>query len=319
MPNLNDPNPVNNWADYQAQLNGGGNTERDIAQGILAPGISWIAQATGNAQTVNNATDFGGIFHNSIENKDMTQDVYNSMSQSDWDAFRKMGSGQQSSFIQGRAQQIAQQKPFKTAQDKMIAQLQSFADEMNMPVDQLLKQDAFAKMLHGTTIAQGVQQGRGAGLGIGGYSQNAANASASKALLGYQMQRQQAGNQALSQINDIYNQQQGMQLSTNALNQQANNNYQAQQAANQQKVIGGLTAAFGGGAGAAFGAASSMKNSNTGVSNSGSGTGYPNNNYGTGYSGGGPSYGTYQTSGNGMSGVGYNNPSPIPTNNGGNY
>lgn len=315
------PNPTNGWADYQSQLNGPGNTIRDIAQGFLAPGISWLADATGNQTQINNLTDFAGIWKNTVENKNMTQDVYNSMTPAEWDAFQKMNPNDQDGFIASRKTQIGQQNPIKSAQDKMISQLTAFAQQMNMPVDQLLKQDDFAKMLHGTSIAQGVQQGIGQGLGAGGYSQNAANASATKSLLGYQMQRQQAGNQALDQINNIYSQQQGMQLTNNAINTQAANAYLQNVAAGQQKMESGLLAAFGGGAGAAGLGASALKNQQSQPSGGaqGYGSSMPNSNYGTSYSGGGPSYGTYGGGSGAGSGVGYNSPSPIPTNNGGNY
>jgi hypothetical protein len=308
-------NPSQSWQDYENQVNyGDGNTLRDWGIGLLGGPIGWGALASGN-QDIINSTDFGGLWKNTVANRGMTEDVYNTMSASDWQAFSKMGAEDQNSFIKARQQQIAQGTPLKNQQNQMIDQLQKFAAEMNMPVDQLLKKDEFAKMLSATTRAQSIQQGRGQGLGSAGYSQNAADASSSKALLGYQMQRQQLGNQALGQANDIQMQQYGMNLSSNALNSQQSNQYLAQQAANQQKMMSALLASFSGGAGLAGAAAGAFGKSGGGGGIGGGGY-VPQANYGSqpNMSGGGPTYGTY-----GGSGVGYNYPSTVPQNTGGNY
>lgn len=316
------PNPTNSWQDYQNQMNGTGNTARDVGQAFLAPGISWIADATGNSQTVNNATDFAGLWKNSVENKDMTQEVYNSMTPAEWDAFQKMDGGGQSSFIQSRKQQISSQQPALDAQNKMKAQLQAFADEMNMPVDQLLKNDAFAQALNKSTYGNAMSNAAGRGLGPGGISTANADLTSKQALLGYQMQRQQQGLGALSQINDINNSQQGFQLTNTALNNQSANNYLAGQAANQQKMESGLMAMFGGGAGALGGMAAGQMRQGQNYNSGGMSApppnyGYPSTSYGSTYSGGGPSYGTYGTPSGGMSGAGYNPPATMQYGNSG--
>lgn len=229
-----------------------------------------------------------GVFKGTTLSGHMTEEVYDYMSPEDWKKFAHLDGAEQIAFIQGKQKEIAKfkndpkRKAAKEAADKLaaekaaregqqadiLAKVKAFADEMNLPVDELLKRDDFAQALRATTIGQSYTQANNRGLGTGGISNQNADLMSKRALLGYQMQRQQMGQQAYGQAYGMINNQglqaedlrrynQGMDLQMQGLAASARNQQYMQglgQAQNRASMIGGIIGgAMGGPMGYQFG------------------------------------------------------------------
>lgn len=266
-----------------------GNYYDDSSRGFQAAfggPIGWYEAATGRKNDLENWTRnniFGQYDYSGAMND---KDVYESMNEDDWKSFNRSNAEEQAAFVKQRKSEIAPQLAAKQKaaeaeaarqkneaergqfQTDMIKRLDSFAKEMGMSVDQLMQTDSYAKALSQQTYANSAQSAYGSGLGYGGISAMNADQTTKNALLGYQMQRQQAGAAATQNAfgmmetmgQDAENRrryEQGLDLQLQGAQQQAQMaNYQQQQ---QQKaglyslaggVIGGM---YGGPTGAAFG------------------------------------------------------------------
>lgn len=292
-----DQSGTSDWEDYQAQVAQnrrnvfGGNTGRDVARSIVGGPVGWFEAAQGKGL-------LGGMdpFDGTSLNQEMTEEVYNSMSPAEWASFRKMNGREQVNFIKSRTNKLARDKVAfdakkkeadalelernnrKAQQDDIIKKVQAFAKEMNMPVDELIKHDAFAQALRSTTLGGAMADMNNRGLGVGGISNQNADLMSKKALLGYQMQRQQMGQQAYGQAYGMLNNQglqaedlrrynQGLDLQMQGLAASARNQQYMQELGQQQgfgSLVGGIIGgAYGGPQGAALG--SSIGGSAAGV------------------------------------------------------
>lgn len=139
--------------------------------------------------------------------------------------------------------------------DQIQGQLQKFADEMNMPLDQVLKTDQYAKASQQNALAA---SGQDALLGgSGGLAASGASKTMNDALVGYGMQRRQLGLQALGQTGEMAGQaannaqqwaqfQGGLDMNMQQMQDQASQQaFQAQQGQNR-----GIGSAIGAGIGA---------------------------------------------------------------------
>lgn len=202
-----------NQQQYNEAIFRGERRGQDAVRGGIGGPVGWIELMMGKGL-------FGGNdpFDGSTYSGAMTEEVYNSMSPQEWQSFAKMDGGSQEAFIQQRTNEIARwkndperlkrekeeaelaqkQKDRQAAQDDMITRVRAFAEEMNMPLDQLMQRDEFAQALNRNTYQNTLGRAYSTGAGLGGLSQQNADYMTKKALLGYQMQRQQAGQQALS-------------------------------------------------------------------------------------------------------------------------
>lgn len=276
-----------NYDDYQRYLKDYNNSQQggQWARNILGGPIGWIMNATGKRNAFENTIHeglYGGIAFEEMNDRD----VYESMQPGDWDAFNKMSNEERRAFMVKRKAEVGKQKSVESEQqaaadkekenaaqrDKFrndqIARLDAFAKEMGMPVEQLMQTDAYAKALRDQTYAQSAQGAANSGLGYGGMSAMNADQTTKNALLGYQMQRQQAGAQATQQAFNMMSQvendaegrrryEQDMNMQLQAAQQQAQmRNYAEQQGKKQGLysmaggIIGGM---YGGPTGAAFG------------------------------------------------------------------
>lgn len=257
---------------------------------------------------------------------DMDEDTYNSMSPEEWAQFRKMNDSQQTAFIVQRKRDIASGKVEVAAnkdleskraaregqQEALIKKVQAFADEMGMPIAKLMQRDDFAKALNNVTYQNSMGNAMNTGAGGGGLSQANADQATKNALLGYQFQRQQAGQNALSgAFNMIGNQMQdaeGLRRYNQGMNlqmQEANAMRQAQQ---YQQGLGRQQSTFGLIGGIAGGALGAYAGGPTGAA-----AGFQAG-QGLGSALGGATYGSYQPykyrypsgSGGGKGGLGGN-------------
>lgn len=165
--------------------------------------------------------------------------------------------------------QKAEADSLAKSKSDILAKMTAFADEMNMPVDQLLQKDEFAKRLRGITFGESMTQSSNRGFGVeGGLSAANADQATKNALFNYQGQRQQAGQAAYGNVYNFLNQQglqsedarryeQGLDLQMQGARQSAYDQ-RYQQGMGQQSnlfgiaggVLGGI---YGGPAGAAAG------------------------------------------------------------------
>lgn len=258
-----------------------GEEGQNIVRGIFGGPVGWGEIAAGKGY-LGQGND---IFAGSTLNDAMTSDVYDSMTDDEWNAFAHMTGSEQLQWIQKRQAELkdpnspANQQKAAAAkakgeedarqaaydkrvseQDSLIAKVKAFADEMNMPIDQLMQKDEFAKALNANTYQNSMGAGLNTGAGAGGLSQLNADMATKRALLGYQFQRQQAGQQALGNAygmlanqnataEDIARYNQGMNLQMQSLQNQS------QQANYQQHLqqSGGLLGAIGGTIGSIYG------------------------------------------------------------------
>lgn len=287
---------TSSWDDYQYQRqhNRTGTTGQDIGVGLLrglvGGPVGWgeLANGASRGKPTEGANDLLGMhFGNGTTlNDNMTEDVYNSMSEDEWNNFAHMSQAEQTDFIARRSAEVAKTKAGidkadaaqkklddeKNARDQqqkdIISKVQKFADEMNMPVDELMQKDGFAQALNKVTYQDAMGKSLNTGAGEGGLSVANADQATKNALLGYQMQRQQMGQQAYNQaygmINnmglqaeDLARYNQGMDLQMQALRAQAYNQQYQQGLGKSGQVtgmLGGLVGAyFGGAAGGAAG------------------------------------------------------------------
>lgn len=262
-----------------------GKTGENTAKVILGGPIGWYEAATGHSVLGENDPWSGTTM-----NPNMTEDVYNSMTPEEWAHFAHGSQQEQDDFIKSRQselrdpnspanqQKAAQAKADKeeaarqkaasdreAAQTELINKVKAFADEMNMPVDQLMQKDEFAQALNRVTYQDTMGSAMARGAGTGGLSQANADQATKNALLGYQFQRQQAGQQAYNQAygmlanqsntaEDIARYNQGMNLQMQGL--QAQQQYQQYQQNLQRS--GGMLGMIGAGVGAYFGGPAGM-------------------------------------------------------------
>lgn len=272
----------NSYEDYRKGVEQGRTSEtgQRLLAGIFGGPIGWYEAATGKNVVTNEAAKLLGDTPAYEEMND--EDVYNSMSPADWDSFGKMNDKERASFVaqrkkqiqpdieaqKKRAEQEAKQAAFDDQRQKIIAKVQAFADEMNMPVDELLKRDDFAKALNQTVMAQASQQGSNRGFGVGGISAANADEATKRALIGYQMQRQTAGQDALSKAHYMLSgmageaenarrYEQGLDLQLQQANEAMRQRQYAEGLGQRQTMMGligtGVGAYFGGPTGAAIG------------------------------------------------------------------
>lgn len=285
------------WADYQnfRKTNRVGNTYQDLATfgvrgtlgGIAGQAEGIGANASGNGSAGGN--DLLGIHvgDGTTINDNMTEDVYNSMSADEWNAFAHMTRAQQDQFIVRRskeagkyyndkresdkaaAAQAAEEAKYKAWRESALQRLDKFSQEMGKPLDQLLREgDAGAQAATTTGANQAATAAYGRGIGGGGLS----TANTQRAFLdagqGYTLQRQQMGAQATQGLlqglqgeymngEDRRRYEQGLNLQLQQAQAGAyNQQYQqhSQQAGGTLGLIGaGVGAYFGGAAGAQAG------------------------------------------------------------------
>jgi hypothetical protein len=99
----------------------------------------------------------------------------------------------------------------ESSKRNILKQIQDFANEMNMPIDKLMRVDSFAQALNNQTFSNAMASGMSTGAGAGGLSTLNATDSAQRALLGLYDSRRQAGQNALTNAYGLLNQQ-GLQL-----------------------------------------------------------------------------------------------------------
>jgi hypothetical protein len=223
------------------------------------------------------------IFGDPADARGMNKAVFESMGPEDWDAYNKMSDQERFNFAskrsadimagkaKGQAAQNAEQSKLdqlNAAKTELINKVKAFADEMNMPVDELMKKDGFAQALNSSTFSRASTDASNRGLGLGGISNANADFATKQALLGYQFQRQQAGANALQNAfnmtsqqgatnEDIRRYEQGMNLQLQQA-QAARQAAQYQQGLSQRQGMGSLAGGiiggvYGGPSGAAFG------------------------------------------------------------------
>lgn len=252
---------------YQDYVNSKNNAGQ-WAQGAFNTLSNPFSNLFGNNAAANNSPDGLGTFTNPLGlnftggeggwNQDLANNpaVFKSMTDADWAAFSKMSSADQSAFVKTRAAQLPTDGQISN-QQMIINQVEQFAQQMNMPVDQLLKNDSFAQALNASTYENAQKSALGSGLGAGGISQQNADLASKQALLGYQMQRQQAGQQALNTAFNMNTTQQQVNLQLQQLTaaSQAQQFAQGQaQAGNTLGIVGGVVGGiYGGPTGAAAG------------------------------------------------------------------
>lgn len=204
---------TSSWDEYKKYLKkyGGGGREgammgQNVARGIFGGPVGWAEIAQGKG-FLGGSDPFSGSTVSDL----MTEDIYNSMSPEEWAYFAKMNGQEQADFIAGKQRELKQygankskadaelasQAAEKAKRDKfqgeMIQRLDAFAKEMGMSVDQLMKTDDYAKALNQSTYARTAADMYGSGVGMSGMGTAQADINTKNALLGYQMQRQQAG------------------------------------------------------------------------------------------------------------------------------
>lgn len=209
-------------------------------------------------------------------NPNMTADVFNSMNQQEWAAFKAMDGGHQNAFIEQRKKDVlakgANDKTQKDAQDKqaqydewrtsVMKQLQTYADKMNMSVADLVATKdtgVIAAIGQGQRLAgnQNLAAGMSGGGGLSTLNTQKAVADSANQ---YQMQRSQLGLQATGMLGQSlqqqymnatqqqqYNQQMQLQMQQAQAAQQA---FQYQQAQGKAAGMGGM---LGGAIGGYFG------------------------------------------------------------------
>lgn len=262
----------------------GSDTGRRVMAGILGGPIGWYEAATGKKVLTNEAMKLFGIKPTYAEMND--EDVFNSMSPGDWDEFNKMNDEERRDFVKSRKAKIgpeleakreadrkrieaeAKQKDFDDQRTKIIAKVQAFADEMGMPIEQLMQKDEFAKALNKNTYSQAMGAAANRGLGLGGLSMTNADQATKNALIGYQMQRQQAGQNALGNAYGMLSQmggesenarryEQGLNLQLQQASEAAQQRAHAEGLGQRQSLFGlaggALGAYFGGPTGATMG------------------------------------------------------------------
>lgn len=282
------------WKEYQQLLNSkgafgmqrGGNSE----QALQNAGRTILGGPVGAYEAVSGKPLFGGNdpWSGSTLNRNMTEEVYNSLSAEEWKQFAHLSHEDQITFIKNKQAEIQaynndpnrlaqieaerklkeEEANRKIQQDMLIKKVQDFAAQMNMPVDKLMQQDGFAQALNRQTYQNTAANSMSGGMGPGGYSQNVANDATTRALTAYQFQRQQAGQQALGSAFGMINQQNVMAEDIARYNQGMNLQMQQAQAAQQMQqymqglgqqqgfggMIGGIIGgAYGGPTGAAMG------------------------------------------------------------------
>lgn len=269
------------WADYQRYVKDAWTNQwarrggEQVARGLLGGPVGWYELASGKSLLGGNDP-----FNGTTINRNMTEDVYNAMTPQEWQAFAKMSDDEQANFISSKSREVAKGKSQQDAADKaqaaldkqrsdreaaqadLIKKVQAFADEMNMPIDQLMQKDGFAQALRNTTYQNSMGNAMNTGAGAGGLSQANADQTTKNALLGYQFQRQQAGQQALGNAFNMIGQQNATAEDIARYNQNMNLQMQAlqaqRQAADYQQGLsrsGGTLGLVGAGLGAYFGGA----------------------------------------------------------------
>lgn len=247
---------------------------------ILAGGpVGWAKQASGEG-------GLGGTFGERRADIGLTEEDFYLMSDDEHNQYENMNQNQRANFLarirEERAAEGAENaKRMKAekdledkriaregAQDDLIAKVRAFADQMNMPIDQLMAKDEFAQALNKQTYQNTMGQALNTGAGMGGLSQVNADQATKNALLGYQMQRQQMGQQAMGQAYGMVNNQmlqaediarynQGMNLQmqeAEAMRRQQEYMQGLGQAQGKAGMIGGIMGGiWGGPTGAAMG------------------------------------------------------------------
>lgn len=178
------------------------------------------------------------------------KDVFQSMTEEDWSEFSKLTTRQQNAWVQKRkvdvkaglnrakdeASRKAKEAEYQKWRDDTMKKLSTFADNMNMSVDDLIKHGDVG-MQANRNQANNLAAQRGAGLS-GGISNMNSQRAVADAALKYQMGRQQMGQQAMGQLLN------GLQ--TQYMNDEDRRRYeqgmsmqlqQSQAAANQQKYM----------------------------------------------------------------------------------
>lgn len=225
---------------------------------ILAGGpVGWGKQATGEG-------GLGGTFGEHKADFGLTEEDYNLMSDEEHDAYENMNQNQRAQFLNKlrvqraserdaynkqmtEEQRLAKQRQDRElAQDDLIRKVQAFANEMNMPIEQLMQKDEFAQALNRQTFQNSMASGMNTGAGAGGLSTLNADQVTKNALLGYQFQRQQAGQQAMGNAFNMLSNQNAVAEDIARYNQGMNLQLQAAEAARrQQEYMQGMGAASG--------------------------------------------------------------------------
>lgn len=201
----------NDYAHYAATAQNQKNYGRaaDSVNFFLGGPVGWGKAATGWG-------GLGGNFGEHRADAGLSEEDFNLMTDEEHDAYENLNQNQRAIFLEkmrkkrqtegaeGKKRKAAEDELAKKKADREAAQalllkkIQAFADEMNMPVDQLLQRDDYAKMLQANTQTAAMTGAMGRGIGPGGISTANADYASKRALLGYQQQRQDRGQQAMA-------------------------------------------------------------------------------------------------------------------------
>jgi hypothetical protein len=183
-------------------------------KGNLASNFGGGAQGLTNPLGVNFTSKYGAF------NGDMTEDVFNSMTDDDWATFKALPQNQQSAYILKRRQDIAAGKVAANAEQERVrkeqeyqawrqqtmVRLDEFSKKMGMSVEELIKAGD-AGVIAARNDAASMSGRQGLGL-TGGVSAANTERAVADAAMRYQLQRQQMGAQAteglLGQLNTQY-------------------------------------------------------------------------------------------------------------------
>lgn len=243
--------------------------------------IGWYEAATGKNVISSDATKMFGDTPAYAEMND--EDVFNSMDDGAWDEFNKLNQQERAQFVADRKKKIApdlaaraeadaqkkKEADFQSWRMQTLQRLDAFSKEMGMPVEELIKRgDLGVQQAGDTGRTQAGAAAYGAGLGGGGLSSMNTQRAVTDAQSRYQMQRQQMGLQATDSLmnqmgslahegEDTRRYEQGLNMSLQQANEQANQYRAAQAQAKQSQLFGmiggGVGAMYGGPSGAAMG------------------------------------------------------------------
>lgn len=278
------------WEDYQNGKYGGNQIAASLWNWFSNPMAAIPNLIGGNSPAAGNPDDFTTMFTdpfgvgNKIRGKtgawneelakSENRDIFMSMTDADWEAFKNLRTDQQNAWIKKRRDSVgpanaaanaeaarkAKEAEYQKWRDQTLHQLQGFADKMNMSVDELIKSGDVGMMANRNQAANMAAQ-RGVGLS-GGISDRNSQRAMADAAMKYQMGRQQMGQAAMGQVlNGLQTQymndedrrryEQGMNLQL----QQAQAGAQSQKYMQQQQQASGLMGMVGGVIGGIYGGA----------------------------------------------------------------
>lgn len=217
-----------------------------LAQIGLSPGKDNLAGGQGQGASMFTnplGLDFTGGAGGWNESLSKDKEVFMSMSEGDWQSFSKMTTAQQNRWVQQRHKDLVKQRQadeeealqkkkeadFQKWREDTMKRLDTFSQEMNMPVEELIRRGDLGVTNAGNTAsAQARQAAYGAGMGPRGLSLANSQRAVTDAQAKYQLQRAQLGSQATQGLLGAMS---GMSMEQSAQRQyEQNMNLQLQQA-----------------------------------------------------------------------------------------